>query len=228
MISPWLRRLGVATCAAAALAACSDASPSSATDAGGQTPLPWAGAILVHPLPKPEFTLTTDAGQPYDFQKETAGKVALLYFGYTNCPDACPTTMASLALAVKQLPASQRSNVVTVFVTTDPARDTPPRLKSWLTQFDPSFVGLTGAPDQLAAAQNASQLPVATPEAAAPGSSPGVYGVDHAAVVLVFTPDGFAHVEWPEGVTTADAARDLARLVTTGFTGPVPGTPPPG
>ena len=226
MILTWLQRLGVALCAVTALAACSDAS--SPVESATPTPLPWAGAILVNPLPKPAFTLTTDTGQPYDFRKATTGKVVLLYFGYTNCPDACPTTMASLALALRQLPASSRSNVVTVFVTTDPARDSPERLKAWLAQFDPSFVGLTGTQAQLDAAQSASALFVATPEPVAAGASPGVYGVDHAAVVVVFTPDGYAHVEWPDGVSTSDAARDLARLTTTGFTGPVPGAQPPG
>ena len=226
MIASWLPRLGVALGAATVLAACSDATSAPAT--ATPTPYPWAGAVLVNPLPKPGFTLMTDTGQPYDFQKQTAGKVALLYFGYTNCPDACPTAMASLALAERELPASARSNVVTVFVTTDPARDTPDRLKAWLTQFDPSFIGLTGTQAQLDAAQNASALPLATPEALGAGAPPGTYGVDHAAVVLVFTPDGYAHVEWPDGVAQTDLARDRARLATTGFTGPVPGAQPPG
>jgi protein SCO1 len=209
-------RLAAALAGAAALASCAGGSTPGPN--GGSTPTPWAGAVLVNPLPKPAFTLTTDTGQTYDFKKETAGKVALLYFGYTHCPDACPTTMASLALALRQLPASVRSQVVTVFVTTDPQRDTPDQLRTWLAQYDPSFIGLTGTIDAINAAQDISALPVATVDPV-PGASPGSYGVDHAAVVLVFSPDGYAHVEWPEGVATADAARDLQRLATSGFSG---------
>jgi protein SCO1 len=214
MIPAPLIRIAVAACTAATLAACAveDTPPAGPSP----TPVPWTGAVLVKPLPKPAFTLTTTDGRPYDFQKETAGKVALLYFGYTHCPDACPTAMASLALAQRSLSDTARKNVVTVFVTTDPARDTPAVLKAWLMQFDPTFVGLTGPADAINRAETITALPVAT-VAPIDGAPPGTYGVNHAAVVVVFTPDGYAHVEWPDGVQSADVARDLQRLVTSGF-----------
>lgn len=210
------RLLGAAA-AASALAACAGDEPGSTTlppTATAPVLQGFAGPILVNPLPKPEFTLTTTAGQPYDFQKETNGKVALLYFGYTNCPDACPAAMANIALAVRRLPADARAKIVTVFVTTDPQRDTPDRLRTWLAQFDPAFVGLIGSAAAVAQAQSESALPVATAEAV-PGASPGTYGVDHAAVILAFSTDNLAHVEWPDGITVTGITQDLAKLAST-------------
>ncbi len=74
-------------------------------------------AQLVPPMAKPEFTLTDEHGEPFDFQEATAGKVTLLYFGYTHCPDVCPEDMAMLAIALKQVAAEVRSRIDVVFVT---------------------------------------------------------------------------------------------------------------
>ncbi|HET9051096.1 MAG TPA: SCO family protein [Candidatus Dormibacteraeota bacterium] len=211
------RLLGVAAPALATallVAACAGDETSSGSATGSATTaVAWAGPAFVHPLPKPEFTLTTDEGRPYDFQRETQGKVALLYFGYTNCPDACPAAMANIALAVKRLPAAARAKVVTVFVTTDPTRDTPDKLKAWLAQFDPGIVGLTGSPQAIAQAQGQAQLPVASFEPD-PSASPGGYAVDHAAVILAFNTQGVAPVAWPDGITVTGIAQDLGRLTS--------------
>jgi SCO1/SenC len=108
-------------------------------NAGSSRPSPtgyhWTGAQLVRPLAKPSFTLTDDHGKPFAFQRETTGKVTLLYFGYTHCPDLCPENMSLLAFAVRQLPPAIRSHIAVVFVTTDPARHTPTLLASWLGNF---------------------------------------------------------------------------------------------
>ncbi len=168
------------------------------------------GVILSAPMPKPSFTLTDFNGHPYDFAAETKGKVALLFFGYTHCPDVCPLHMANIAAVLHQMPWEERSNIVTVFVTTDPARDTPQRLKEWLGAFDPSFVGLTGSDSALAAAQRLVGLPVAAREYTGPDSSE--YSVGHAAQVLAFSRDGYAYLEYPFGVRQEDWANDLPRL----------------
>lgn len=174
----------------------------------------WTGGELVHPLPKPEFTLTDQRGQPYDFQQQTAGKVAVLYFGYTNCPDVCPENMTLLALALKQMPEPVRNNVVVLFVTTDPARDTPPVLAAYLAKYDPTFVGLTGTKPQLDLAQADAKVTLASPEPAAPGAT---YYVDHAAQMIAYTPDNLAHLSFFQGMPASGVANDLTRLVTHGW-----------
>ena len=111
----------------------------------------FRGVALSAPMAKPAFTLPDVNGRPFDFVAETRDRVALIFFGYTHCPDICPLHMANIAAVLKQMSFEERQRIVTVFVTTDPERDTPERLKSWLANFDPSFVGLTGTPDELAA-----------------------------------------------------------------------------
>ena len=121
----------------------------------------WTGAPLNPPLTKPAFTLTDDHGGSLDLQTTTAGKVTLLYFGYTNCPNLCPENMAMLAFALKDVPTNIRAKIVVVFVTTDPARDTPSVLSTWLDKFNPSFIGLTGTKAQVDVAQAVAQVPLA-------------------------------------------------------------------
>ena len=103
---------------------------------------------LTPPQPRPQFTLTDTAGKPYKFGTATAGKPTLLYFGYTHCPDVCPTTLADITQALQPVPAAMRSATQVVFVTTDVKRDTPAVLKAYLAKFDAGlpnqFVGLTG------------------------------------------------------------------------------------
>ncbi len=166
----------------------------------------WQGT-LVSPAPaKPQFTLTDTSGHPYDFAASTKGQLTLLYFGYTHCPDACPITFATLAGALENLPGVATT---VVFVTTDPARDTPARLRTWLDQYDAHFVGLTGTAAQLAAAQRAAGVSVAI--AGEPDKS-GNYTVGHAASVLTYTPDGRQHLVYPYGTTQADWQHDLTQL----------------
>lgn len=106
------------------------------------------GAVINPPAPMAEIDLTDQNEQPFT-SHTLHGKIVMLYFGYTNCPDECPLTMAHLKLAVDAL-GEQSSNVQVIMVTTDPARDTPQVLKEWLGKFNPSFIGLTGTSDQLA------------------------------------------------------------------------------
>ena len=109
----------------AALAAC----------AKKEAPVVYRGMMLTPPRPKPDYVFTATDGKPYDFKKETAGKVALLFFGYTNCPDVCPLHMSNLGNVIKQLPPKDRERVKVVFVTTDPERDTPEKLKAYAAGF---------------------------------------------------------------------------------------------
>lgn len=168
----------------------------------------FVGAELTHPRPKPEFVLTGTDGRPFDFRRATDGHVTLLYFGYTHCPDVCPVHLANLAAVLQKLPDSLARSIRVVFVTTDPARDTPTRLRQWLDAFDPSFIGLTGTPEQLTQAQTAAGLlPAEADTTAGPD-----YTVGHAAQVIAYTPDNLERVQYPFGTRQADWAHDLPRL----------------
>ena len=169
----------------------------------------YRGGLVTPPLPKPRFTLTDTSGAPFDFWRQTDGYVTLLFFGYTRCPDECPLHVANIAQGLKKLPAGAGDRVKLVFVTTDPARDTPKVLRAWLNQFDKRFIGLTGSQAAIDAVQAAAMVPVATKTARAGDD----YAVGHANFVLAYTKDNLAHVIYPGGVTQQDWAHDLPQLV---------------
>jgi protein SCO1 len=173
------------------------------------------GVLLTPPRPKPDFILTDTDGRPFDFRAETRGAATFLYFGYANCPDVCPTQMANIASALRRLPAAEQARVRVVFVTTDPARDTPARLRGWLDNFDRRFVGLTGSADSVNAIQRRLGLPPATMEPMdSKASGPrAAYGMGHAAQVLAFTPDDSLRAEYPSGFNVDDWANDLPKLL---------------
>jgi protein SCO1/2 len=170
----------------------------------------YMGGLVTPPLPKPKFTLTDTSGTPFDFWSKTQGYVTLLFFGYARCPDQCPLHMENIATALKRLPASLADQVKLVFVTTDPARDTPNQLRSWLDRFDGRFVGLTGSEAEIEAAQRAAGIPPARKTVRAGDDN---YAVGHANFVLAYTKDNLAHLIYPGGVTHADWAHDLPQLV---------------
>jgi len=104
----------------------------------------FSGAVLHAPYHAPATELTDTDGKPFSLSGSTDKRLTLVFFGYTHCPDECPTTMATLASAMLQLDDADRSNVQVVFVTTDPARDTGSVIRGWLDHFDSHFVGATG------------------------------------------------------------------------------------
>lgn len=174
-----------------------------------RSPAGWHGADVAAPFAMPALTLTDSDGDPYPLADSTRGKVALVFFGYTSCPDICPVHLANIAAVLDKLPDAVQRDVVTVFVTTDPARDSLPRLHQWVKQFHPRFVGLTGTPDELAAAQRAFGIA----EAARVEVPDRDYLVQHAGQVIAFGRDGMARVQYPFGTRQRDWARDLPRLV---------------
>lgn len=128
------------------------------------------------------------------------GKIVLLFFGYTNCPDECPTTMARLKQTVATL-AGKSKDVAVIMVTTDPSRDTPQRLKSYLANFNPSFMGVTGQPADLATAW------------ANYGVSVLDDGTTHSARVYVIDPKGRLRMTFPAEMTPEDMVSDLLLLM---------------
>jgi protein SCO1/2 len=170
------------------------------------------GAEVTPPRPKPEFTLTAADSSRFDFRAGTDGYLTLLFFGYTHCPDVCPVHMANLGAVVKKLPASVTERLRVVFVTTDPARDTPQRLAKWLGNFDPSFIGLTGSADEIRHAEAAAGIPPAELDSAGQAGASD-YTVGHAAFVLAYTPDNRLRAMYPFGTRQSDWAHDIPRLV---------------
>lgn len=168
---------------------------------------------------KPDFTLTDTEGRPFAFRTATAGTVTLIYFGYTNCPDVCPEHLSNIAATLKTMTPEQQARVRVVFVTTDPARDTPEHLRSWLNNFDSRFIGLRGDPRDINQIESSLGLPASQvePMPSMPmGPRAQSYGVGHAAQVLAFTPDDSLRTEYPSGFTRADWMNDLPKLLQIG------------
>jgi protein SCO1/2 len=168
------------------------------------------GVALSSPMAKPALVLRDMRGEPFDLIASTHDKVVLVFFGYTYCPDICPLHMANIAAVLKRMPLEDRSRVVTVFVTTDPERDTPERLRAWLGNFDPNFVGLTGPAEELMAAQAMFGLRQAEREYVTADSAN--YLVSHAAQVFAFARDGNAYTIYPFGIRQDDWANDIPVL----------------
>jgi protein SCO1/2 len=137
------------------------------------------------------------------------GKVVVVFFGYTQCPDVCPTTMAELAQIRTQLGADG-DRLQTVFVTIDPERDTPEVLKAYLANFGPNVVGLRGDAEQTKAAAKEFKVFYAK----VPGKTPGSYTMDHSAASFVFDPAGRVRLFVPYGADTKLLTGDLKQLLT--------------
>ena len=110
------------------------------------------GAVIDPPMAAADFQLTDFNGKPFALS-EVRGNPAILYFGYTNCPDECPLTMAHLKVALDML-GEQAPKVRVIMITTDPGRDTAEAMREFLGKFDQGFVGLVGTPEQLASVWN--------------------------------------------------------------------------
>ena len=166
----------------------------------------WMPEMPERPLPKAaiaaggDFTLESASG-PVSL-KDYRGKLVLVYFGYTFCPDICPTSLASTAEGLKQLKPEEAARVAMVFISVDPERDTPPRLKEYAEFFHPSLVGVTGTPENLAEIAKRYGVFYAKQKVETAG---GGYVVDHSADTYVVGPNGqlvgkIAHATPPDRV----------------------------
>lgn len=138
------------------------------------------------------------------------GKAVVVFFGYTQCPDVCPTTLAALAEAMKRL-GSDADRIQVLFVTVDPDRDTPALLAQYVPAFDPRFLGLYGDTD--ATARTAKEFKVIYQKA--PGASAGTYTMDHSAGTYVFDPQGRLRLYVANGQGADVFAHDLRELLRT-------------
>lgn len=176
----------------------------------------FIGVELPSALTTPDLTFTDSHGRLFHLASATRGKVTLLMVGYTHCPDVCPVHLANLAAVLNKMPTEVQSQVQVLFVTIDPARDTPAVLDSFVRAFDPAFLGLTGTDSVLDAVQRDLQLGLAYET---PAKTGGSYTVGHASAVVAFTKDGLARMKYPFGTRQADWAHDLPLLVNFAGTG---------
>lgn len=183
----------------------------------GRVEATYHGGLVSPPFPKPRFTLTDTSGAAFDLWSNTQGTVTLLFFGYTHCPDLCPLQMYMIAEALKKIPPAAANQIKVVFVTTDPDRDTPRVLRAYLDHFDKRFIGLTGSQSAIDAAQIAAQVMPAKKSAV---RADGAYEVGHAAYVLAYTKDNFAHVIYPVGLKPEDWVHDLPDLAAESWATP--------
>ena len=167
----------------------------------------FQGGEIPPPNPAPALTLTDQHGQPFDLASQR-GRAVLLFFGYTHCPDVCPTTLSDF-LTVRDALGDRADDVAFVFVTVDPARDTPDRLAQYLDFFDPGFIGLTGTDEQIAQAKQGYGVYSRIQEST---SSLG-YLVDHTSAMFVIDPDGNERLTYPYGTEPAIVAEDVSHLL---------------
>jgi protein SCO1/2 len=139
------------------------------------------------------------------------GKVTVVFFGYTQCPDVCPTTMAELAQVKKAL-GKDGDRLQGVFITVDPERDTPELLKAYMTGFDPSFIALRGTPEQTAATAKDFKVFYAK----VPGKSEGSYTMDHTAGSYIFDASGKLRLFTRYGTGAEALTADLKTLLAAG------------
>ena len=165
------------------LTGCGSSSAGSATS-------PLSAIKSYHPIPDSPLGPATqrvnqDEGGTWSFDKPVTGKLTLVYFGYTSCPDICPTTMADLASSLTRLPSSLSDKVWVQFVSTDPHRDTAKRLTRWLGSYSSKFHGARAPIGQVIAAARTYGIPISAPKI-----TPGDYQVTHGEQVLVLDQHG--------------------------------------
>ena len=140
--------------------------------------------------------------------KDFAGKVVAVFFGYTQCPDVCPTTLQEF-VEVKQALGADGNKLQAIFVSLDPERDTPEVLKAYLANFDDSFVGLHGTPDEIAAVAKDFKIFYKK----VPGKTEGSYTLDHSAGTYIYDPQGRLRVYERYGVGSQVVAQDVKALL---------------
>jgi protein SCO1/2 len=167
----------------------------------------WNGGFYDPPREAPELINAVDQnGDPFSFS-QFEDKVILLYFGYINCPDACPATLAEWREVKAEL-GEDADDVVFVMVTVDPERDTPDRLKGWLEFWDPGFYGVSMSPEDTEKLTQEWGISVTKEES----TSASGYLVTHDVSTYVIAPDGQLHLTYPLGFDPFDMAEDIRHV----------------
>jgi protein SCO1/2 len=167
----------------------------------------YHGSYLDAPFQASDVALEDTDGKKVSLAEQDV-PLRLVFFGYTNCPDICQVVMSTMASAVTRLSDQEQQDVQGVFVTTDPARDTPKALRSYLDRYDPSFVGLTGSLQQVIKVAERFHIYVAKGKKLPSGG----YEVDHGTYVIGVQ-DGEGRVVWNDSTSPAKMAEDIRRLL---------------
>lgn len=170
-------------------------------------PLSLEGVDITGAVYGKDFPLPDAHGQPRSI-KEFAGKVVVVFFGYTQCPDVCPTTLQELVEA-KALLGAQGDRLQGIFVSLDPERDTPAVLRAYAEAFDPEMVALTGSPEQIAAVAKDFKVFFKKVE----GKQPGSYTMDHSAGLYMYDPQGQLRAYHRYGQGAQALAKDAKALI---------------
>lgn len=170
-------------------------------------PYSFHGTVINPPLPVTDFTLQTANNEAFRLSDQK-GKIVLLFFGYTSCPDVCPVTLATFKQVYDNL-GEDSQKVRFVMITADPDRDTPDKVSEYVARFSPEFIGLSG--NRSALEPIWKQLGVFV-EKQDSGSAAG-YLVSHTSSVYVLDPNGSLLMTFPYGTTEIDMANDLAQLL---------------
>ncbi|MGC4190307.1 MAG: SCO family protein [Thermomicrobiales bacterium] len=171
----------------------------------------FKGGFWTPPHIATDLALTDQNGQPFSLE-DHKGKVILLYFGYTYCPDYCPTTMSDF-MQVKEQLGDRANDVEIVFVSVDPERDTPARIKEYLGFFDPSFIGLTGTEDQPAPIERDYAVSVSKDSATPISAGSSFYLVSHSTSLYAIDQSGNLRLTWAYGTSPADVTSDVTYLL---------------
>lgn len=168
------------------------------------------GGEISPPAAAPALELSDQNGEAFTLAQDE-GNVSLIYFGYTTCPDLCPTTLNDFAIVKEELGEEAASEVDFIMVTFDPERDTQARMKEYLNFFDPEFIGLRG--DDAQTQQFLKDYGVTVNRVDYPNSSTG-YLLDHTALIYVIDKEGRLRLTYPYGTDPAMIAEDVQHLVT--------------
>lgn len=167
----------------------------------------YNGVVIDPPAPAPDFTLTDQHGQAFRLGDQR-GKAALIFFGYTNCPDVCPITLSEFK-RIKALLGDQADQVEFIYITVDPERDNVARMAEYLPNFDPEFIGLTGDLQDLEQVWKDYGVYRQTQEA---GSAAG-YLVDHSTRTYLIDPNGRWRINFPYGMEPDKISRDIHQIL---------------
>jgi protein SCO1 len=173
-------------------------------------PKHWALQDISGLMPPLKFDLTDDAGRAVN-ASDYRGKIVLLYFGYTHCPDVCPTTLGTLSLTLHQLGADA-DKVRVLFVSVDPKRDTTAVLKQYVDAFGPQFVGLRGSDDQLESLTKRYRVAYSREKP----DTQGNYTVSHSSAVFIFDGEGKSRLLSLSSSKASEISQDLKRLISGG------------
>lgn len=170
-------------------------------------PYTFHGTVINPPLPVTDFALQTANEETFRLS-DARGKIVLLFFGYTSCPDVCPITLGTFKQVHEQL-GRDAQKVKFVMVTADPERDTPEKVAAYVERFNPEFTGLSGSLSDLQPVWDELGVSVEKQDS---GSAAG-YLVSHTASVYVLDPNGSLLMTFPYGTTAVDMAYDLTQLL---------------